>query len=114
MSSSTASETLVKIIDFGVGMFFSLAQADSFSIARTSLLASQGDEDRSRLITNPYWRSPESWVGMPWGPPADIWSFGSIVWSAMLPSFATTTNLFSDWLAAYGTWCEALPTYGWT
>jgi hypothetical protein len=43
------------------------------------LTASQSDEDRVRMITNPYWRSPESWVGMPWGPASDIWSFGAIV-----------------------------------
>jgi hypothetical protein len=45
----------------------------------TFFLASQQDEDRYRLITNPYWGSPESWVGMPFGTPADIWSFGGIV-----------------------------------
>jgi serine/threonine protein kinase len=44
-----------------------------------SLTASQSDEDRVRMITNPYWRSPESWVGMPWETASDIWSFGAIV-----------------------------------
>jgi len=24
-------------------------------------------------------RSPESWLGLPWGPAADIWSFGAVV-----------------------------------
>jgi len=46
------------------------------------------------MITNPYWRSPESWVGIPWGTPADIWSFGAVVRSPTLPSFAMSTNLF--------------------
>lgn len=31
------------------------------------------------MITNPCWRSPESWLGMRWGPAADIWSFGAVV-----------------------------------
>ncbi|KAH6718576.1 kinase-like domain-containing protein [Leptodontidium sp. MPI-SDFR-AT-0119] len=63
-ASSTTSEILVKIIDFGV--------------------ASQRNEDRCRMITNPYWRSPESWVGIPWGTPADIWSFGAIIGSLLM------------------------------
>ncbi|KAI9047123.1 hypothetical protein LZ554_008577 [Drepanopeziza brunnea f. sp. 'monogermtubi'] len=63
-ASSTAPELLVKIIDFGV--------------------ASQGSEDRCRMITNPYWRSPESWVGIPWGTPADIWSFGAVIGSLLM------------------------------
>ncbi|TVY81129.1 Dual specificity tyrosine-phosphorylation-regulated kinase, partial [Lachnellula suecica] len=63
-ASSTTSKILVKIIDFGV--------------------ASQRDEDRCRMITNPYWRSPESWVGLPWGTPADIWSFGAVIGSLLM------------------------------
>merc|ERR1712225_25283 len=63
-ASSTASEIVVKVIDFGV--------------------ASRRDEDRCRMITNPYWRSPESWVGIPWGTPADIWSFGAVIGSLLM------------------------------
>ncbi|KAG4431394.1 hypothetical protein IFR05_013123 [Cadophora sp. M221] len=63
-ASSTTSEILVKIIDFGV--------------------ASQPGEDRCRMITNPYWRSPESWAGIPWGPAADIWSFEAVIGSLLM------------------------------
>ena len=28
---------------------------------------------------NPYWRSPESWLGMPLTPVAEVWSLGAIV-----------------------------------
>ncbi|EPE30480.1 Protein kinase-like (PK-like) [Glarea lozoyensis ATCC 20868] len=64
LSRTVTSELLVKIIDFGV--------------------AWQQDEDRYRLITNPFWRSPESWTGMPFGTPADIWSFGAIMGSLIM------------------------------
>ncbi|RFU27514.1 hypothetical protein B7463_g8835, partial [Scytalidium lignicola] len=73
MKSSTA-KLHIKIIDFG--------------------LASIGDHDRQHLITNPCWRSPESWLGMPWGPPADIWSFGAIIGSLLMEPGAM---LFRPW-----------------
>ncbi|KAH6718023.1 kinase-like domain-containing protein [Leptodontidium sp. 2 PMI_412] len=63
-ASPTTSDILVKIIDFGV--------------------ASQPGEDRCRMITNPYWRSPESWVGIPWGTATDIWSFGAVIGSLLM------------------------------
>lgn len=66
----------IKIIDFGVGMY--LADMEN-CVESNELIASLKYEDRYRVITNPYWRSPESWLGMPWGPPADIWSVGAIV-----------------------------------
>ncbi|KAH8804582.1 kinase-like domain-containing protein [Xylogone sp. PMI_703] len=71
--SSTLS-IRIKIIDFG--------------------LASLGNYDRRRLITNPCWRSPESWLGMPWGPAADIWSFGAIIGSLLMEPGAM---LFRPW-----------------
>ncbi|KAK0111476.1 hypothetical protein ONS95_001831 [Cadophora gregata] len=63
-ASTTTSELLVKVIDFGV--------------------ASQRGEERQHMITNPFWRSPESWVGLPWGTPADIWSFGAVMGSLLM------------------------------
>jgi serine/threonine protein kinase len=67
----------IKIIDFGVGMY--LAGIENNIFESNNLTASLEYEDRYRMITNPYWRSPESWLGMHWGPPADIWSVGAIV-----------------------------------
>lgn len=32
----------------------------------------------------PMWRSPEMIMETPWGPPADIWSFGAVVSSILL------------------------------
>lgn len=72
-----------------------MAQAEGSGTEADILSASRRDEDRCRMITNPYWRSPESWVGIPWGTPADIWSFGAVVRSPTSPSFAMSTNLFS-------------------
>lgn len=77
LTSPSSSNILVKIIDFGVGKS-SLYMMESSTVS-DSLTASQSNEDRVRMITNPYWRSPESWVGMTWGPASDIWSFGAIV-----------------------------------
>ena len=45
------------------------------------------------MIANPYWRSPGSWVGMPWGLADDNLVFGAIV--TYIPSFAMSTYLFS-------------------
>ncbi|KAL3425265.1 serine/threonine protein kinase [Phlyctema vagabunda] len=58
---------------------------NSISVNITNFgMASLDFNDRHRLITNPCWRSPESWLGMPWGPPADIWSVGAIIGSLMM------------------------------
>ncbi|PYI01179.1 serine/threonine protein kinase [Aspergillus sclerotiicarbonarius CBS 121057] len=35
-------------------------------------------KDRN-LIGAPFWRSPEAQLGLEWGPPTDIWSFGAMV-----------------------------------
>ncbi|KAK0118492.1 hypothetical protein ONS95_007385 [Cadophora gregata] len=35
-------------------------------------------------ITPKSFRSPDTWLGLPWGPPADIWSFGAVIGSLML------------------------------
>ncbi|KAH9205403.1 kinase-like domain-containing protein [Leptodontidium sp. 2 PMI_412] len=35
-------------------------------------------------ISSKSFRSPESWLGLPWGPPADIWSFGAVIGSLIM------------------------------
>lgn len=35
-------------------------------------------EDRDEIGT-PIWRSPEAQLGLKWGPPTDVWSFGTMV-----------------------------------
>ena len=35
-------------------------------------------EDQDEIGT-PIWRSPEAQLGLKWGPPTDIWSFGTMV-----------------------------------
>lgn len=81
--------------------------------AKTDLLtASEQDDDRKRRITNPYWRSPESWVEMPWGPPADIWSFGAIVRNSRTFPVSLRELTRPDRLPPDGAWREAVPTHG--
>ncbi|KIV95436.1 hypothetical protein PV10_03093 [Exophiala mesophila] len=72
----TSSDLLVKIIDFGV--------ADSTP------------EDRHRTITAPYYRSPESWLDLSWGPSTDIWSFGAIIGSLLMEPGASLLKLVGN------------------
>jgi serine/threonine protein kinase len=76
LPSSNSEDISAKIIDFGVGKCY---KPQAVSIIADIATASQEEKDRHRLVTNPYWRSPESWLGVPWGPPTDIWSLGAIV-----------------------------------
>lgn len=113
---SPTSDIVVKIIDFGVGMIF-LTPSMHHRLRLKFNIASHQNEDRSRPITNPYWRSPECWLGMPWGPPADIWSFGAIVRSLIplsLASYTIATNqrTYIDGLLIDGTRRHALPAHG--
>ena len=41
-------------------------------------ISSRFCEDRDEIGT-PVWRSPEAQLGLQWGPPTDIWSFGTTV-----------------------------------
>ena len=36
-------------------------------------------------IGTPIWRSPEAQLGLKWGPPTDIWSFGTMVCTCPAP-----------------------------
>ncbi|QKX54926.1 uncharacterized protein TRUGW13939_02016 [Talaromyces rugulosus] len=44
----------------------------------TVLVTSQFCKNRDEIGT-PIWRSPEAQLGLQWGPPTDIWSFGTMV-----------------------------------
>ncbi|KMU88548.1 hypothetical protein CIHG_06348 [Coccidioides immitis H538.4] len=46
-------------------------------------------KDRDEIGT-PIWRSPEAQLGLQWGPPTDIWSFGTMVVIAYPGSFLLT------------------------
>ncbi|KAH6716498.1 hypothetical protein BKA61DRAFT_655226 [Leptodontidium sp. MPI-SDFR-AT-0119] len=35
-------------------------------------------------ISSKSFRSPESWLGLPWGPPVDIWFFGAVIGSLIM------------------------------
>ncbi|KNG83245.1 hypothetical protein ANOM_009053 [Aspergillus nomiae NRRL 13137] len=48
-------------------------------------------KDRDEIGT-PIWRSPEAQLGLQWGPPTDIWSFGTMV---IIPSASLPKTLFS-------------------
>jgi hypothetical protein len=73
--------------------WYIVAQVESCGTEANIPTASQRDEDRHRMITNPYWRSPESWIEMPWGTPADIWSFGAVLRSLLSwPSLILSTK----------------------
>ncbi|KAL2060283.1 hypothetical protein VTL71DRAFT_9678 [Oculimacula yallundae] len=41
-------------------------------------------EPSDHQISPKAFRSPESWLGLPWGTPADIWSFGAVMGSLMM------------------------------
>jgi len=40
----------------------------------------------------PIWRSPELLLGLPWGTPTDIWSFGTLVSPQLITPYAWTNG----------------------
>lgn len=49
-------------------------------------------KDRDEIGT-PIWRSPEAQLGLQWGPPSDIWSFGTMVIVIYASLFTFLINL---------------------
>jgi hypothetical protein len=56
--------------------------------------------DRDEIGT-PIWRSPEAQLGLQWGPPTDIWSFGTMVAIARPRSSLFITYPYVDILTMY-------------
>lgn len=63
-----------------------LADLES-TVSITSRFCKDHDE-----IGTPIWRSPEAQLGLEWGPPTDIWSFGTMVVIPRPSSFPLLTH----------------------
>lgn len=60
-------------------------------VESTVHISSRFCKDRDEIGT-PIWRSPEAQLGLQWGPPTDIWSFGTMVIITYISLFTFLIN----------------------
>jgi LRR receptor-like serine/threonine-protein kinase FLS2 len=96
-----SSSLCVKVADFGTAAIASMAMEAAQHVSDSdSLSLSRVSTQRTKGVGTPLWMAPEILEGKAYGPTADLYSFGIVMWEIAAQKLPWTelpsTNFFAD------------------